>query len=61
MKRREPPAPAGGYLFDGKVYATEAEYLVAREKRQARRQRLLDLIGAGSGPRLFQVRAHRDS
>lgn len=51
----------GGYLLNGKLYATEAEYLVAREKQHARRQRLLALIGAESGPRLFQVRAHRDS
>ncbi|OBJ95133.1 hypothetical protein A5746_01895 [Mycolicibacterium conceptionense] len=61
MKRREPAEPAGGYLLNGKLYATEAEYLVAREKQHARRQRLLALIGAESGPRLFQVRAHRDS
>lgn len=44
MKRREPAEQASGYLFNGKVYPTEAEYLAAREKSQERRQRLLAAI-----------------
>lgn len=44
MKRREPPTPAGGYLFNGRAYPTEAEYLAAREKWQERRDRLLAAV-----------------
>jgi hypothetical protein len=66
MKRREPPEPAGGYLLNGMVYPTEAEYLAAKAKRDERRQRWMEALNdhhsaADSGPRLFQVRAHRDS
>jgi len=44
MKRREPPEPVGGYLFNGKVYLTEAEYLAAQEKYRERRARLLAAV-----------------
>lgn len=47
MKRREPPAPASGYLLDGKTYPTEAEYLAAKAKRDERRQRLLATADQG--------------
>lgn len=44
MKRREPAPSAGGYLFNGKVYPTEVEYLAARDKWQERRRRLLAAV-----------------
>lgn len=44
MKRREPPERASGYLFNGKVYPTEAEYLAAKAKWQERRRRLEALV-----------------
>lgn len=61
MKRREPAEPRGGYIFNGKVYATEAAYLAARAEQEARRVRLLALVEAESESHSFQVGAHRDS
>jgi hypothetical protein len=49
MKRREPPASQGGYLFNGDVYATEAEYLAAKADRDERRRRLLSLVDDQDG------------
>ena len=48
MKRREPPA-ASGYLFNGRTYPTEAEYLAARKKWQDRRQHLLAVVSDEDG------------
>lgn len=36
---------ASGYLFNGRTYPTETEYLAARENWQDRRQRLLSTVG----------------
>ncbi|MCX8556031.1 hypothetical protein OS121_13150 [Mycolicibacterium mucogenicum] len=40
MRKREQPQ-GSGYLFNGKVYPTEAEYLAAVEKRDERRRRII--------------------
>ena len=46
MRRRTEAVPAGGLLFCGKRYATQAEYELARAYQQARRARLLARLEA---------------
>lgn len=45
MRRRSEALPDGGLMFNGKRYATQAEYEQARERQQARRARWLALLG----------------
>jgi hypothetical protein len=47
--RRIPDVPAGGFLFCGKRYRTQAEYLEAVRKQKERRARILARIGLERG------------
>jgi hypothetical protein len=42
--RQRPADASSGYLFLGRVYPSESEYLAAREVWRARRARLLALL-----------------
>ncbi|HWY01248.1 MAG TPA: hypothetical protein VNY55_15620 [Mycobacterium sp.] len=46
MRRLPQELPAGGVLFNGKLYRTQAQYQAARDARAARRARLLARIEA---------------
>lgn len=48
--RRRVVEPTDGWLFNGKRYATRAEYDAAREAQARRRRRLLALVADDEQP-----------